>query len=57
MRVIMPALQKAQRVNLPANSLQYVSISLPRQQRDTRVEKNLTPDEIAHELVDWITAE
>ena len=55
MRTIMPALQRAKTAALEANSLEYVSVSLPKQQRTTRVEKNMTPDEIAAELVglDW----
>ncbi len=57
MRTIMPALQKAKTVALDANGLRYVSVSLPKQQRTTRVEKNMTPDEIAGELVEWIGAE
>src|SRR5208282_6001985 len=54
MRTIMPALQKAKKAELEANGLHYISVSLPRRQRTTRVEKNLTPDEIAGELVAWI---
>ncbi|HEY4379426.1 MAG TPA: hypothetical protein VGN01_03710 [Acidobacteriaceae bacterium] len=54
MRGIMPALQKAKAVALPLNGLHYMSVSLPKQQRQTRVEKNMSPDEIAHELVEWI---
>ncbi len=57
MRTIMPALQKARTAALDANGLKYVSVSLPKQQRTTRVEKNMTPDEIAAELVEWIGAE
>jgi electron transfer flavoprotein beta subunit len=57
MRTIMPALQKAKPATLAANGLHYVSASLPKQQRDTRVVKDLTPDEIAAELVEWIGAE
>ena len=57
MRTIMPALQKAKSAALDANSLGYISINLPRQQRDTRVEKNLSADEIAGELVAWMGAE
>jgi electron transfer flavoprotein beta subunit len=57
MRGMMPALQKAQAVTLAANGLRYVSVSLPKQQRETRVEKNMATDEIARELVEWITAE
>jgi electron transfer flavoprotein beta subunit len=54
MRTIMPALQKAKTVKLAADGLRYVSVSLPKQRRETRVEKNMTPDEIAAEIVAWI---
>lgn len=54
MRTIMPALQKATTAKLDANSLSYIQVSLPKQQRETRIEKNLTPDEIASELIEWI---
>jgi electron transfer flavoprotein beta subunit len=57
MRGMMPALQKAKAVTLAPNGLRYVSVSLPKQQRETRVEKNMATDEIARELVEWITAE
>ncbi|MGA3131679.1 MAG: hypothetical protein ABSD59_12810 [Terracidiphilus sp.] len=54
MRTIMPALQKTAAAKLDANSLSYVSVSLPKQQRTTRVEKNMTPDEIADEIAAWM---
>jgi electron transfer flavoprotein beta subunit len=54
MRTTMPALQKARTAALEANSLSYVSVSLPKQQRETRVEKNMSAEEIARELVEWI---
>jgi electron transfer flavoprotein beta subunit len=54
MRTIMPSLQRAKTAAVEANSLRYVSVNLPRQQRDTRIEKNMTPDAIAAELVAWI---
>ena len=57
MRTIMPALQKAKAAKLEANGLRYLSASLPRQQRTTRVVKDLSPDEIATELAVWIGAE
>jgi electron transfer flavoprotein beta subunit len=57
MRSIMPALQKAKPTAIAANGLSYVAVSLPKQQRVTRVEKDLTPDQIAAELVEWIGAE
>jgi electron transfer flavoprotein beta subunit len=54
MRTIMPALQKAKTVALAADGLRYASVNLPKQQRTTRIEKNMTPDEIAAEIVAWI---
>jgi len=57
MRTLMPALQKAKPVTLAANGLRYVSVALPKQQRTTRVVKDLTPDEIAAELAAWIAGE
>jgi electron transfer flavoprotein beta subunit len=57
MRTIMPALQKTKPVTLETNTLHYVSVSLPSQQRTTRVVKDRTADEIAHELAEWIGAE
>jgi electron transfer flavoprotein beta subunit len=56
MRTIMPVLQKAQPATLAANGLRYASVSLPKQQRTTRVVKDRSPDEIAAELVEWIGA-
>lgn len=54
MRTIMPALQRAKSATLNAHSLRYVSVNLPKQQRETRIEKNMTPEAIADELVGWI---
>jgi electron transfer flavoprotein beta subunit len=34
--------------------LTYVSVSLPKQQRETRVVKNMPAEEIAREIVAWI---
>jgi electron transfer flavoprotein beta subunit len=57
MRTIMPALQKAPAAKLDGNGLSYISVALPKQQRTTRVVKDMTPDEIAAELAAWIGAE
>lgn len=57
MRSLMAALQRAKPTTLAPGSLRYISASLPAQQRTTRVEKNLTPDEIATELAQWIGTE
>ena len=56
MRTVMPALQKAKPTSLADNGLQYVSASLPSQQRQTRVVKDMGADAIAQELVEWIGA-
>jgi electron transfer flavoprotein beta subunit len=54
MRTIMPALQKAKPAALDANTLHYISATLPSQQRTTRVEKGMSPDQIAFELAEWL---
>ncbi len=54
MRTIMPALQKAKTAALEANGLKYVAVSLPKQQRETRVVKDMSAEEIAREIVEWI---
>jgi len=54
MRTLMPALQKARPAALNGHNPRYASVTLPKQQRTTRVVKDLTPDEIALELANWI---
>ena len=56
MRTILPALQKAKPTTIATDGLQYVSASLPSQQRATRVVKDMAIDEIAREVVEWIGA-
>ena len=55
MRTIMPALQKAKPTKIGAEGVTFQSVSLPKQARDTKVVKDLPPDQIAAEIVDWIT--
>jgi electron transfer flavoprotein beta subunit len=55
MRTIMPALQKAKPVKLAAEGLKFASVAVPKQARDTKVVKDLPADQIAAEIVDWIT--
>jgi electron transfer flavoprotein beta subunit len=54
MRTIMPALQHAKSVTLRANGLHFVSVSLPKQQRQTRIVKDLSDEQVAYELAEWI---
>jgi len=56
MRTVMPALLRAKPTLLTENRLEYVSASLPKQQRQTRVVKDMAADAIALELVEWIGA-
>ena len=57
MRTLMPSLQKAKPAALNGNGLRYASVSLPKQQRTTRVVKDMSPDEIAAELAAWMVDE
>jgi len=54
MRTVMPALQRAKSAPLPANGLHYLSASPPKQQRQTRVVKDLSAEQIAREIAEWI---
>ncbi len=55
MRGIGPALQKARPVKLAGADLAFASVALPKQIRETRVVKDKSSDEIAREIVDWIS--
>ena len=57
MRAIMPALQRAKAASLNGTGLTYQSVTLPKQQRDTRVVRNMPAEEIAREIVAWIREE
>ena len=57
MRSLMPALQRATPATLEAHGLSYTAATLPSQQRQTRVEKNMPADAIAAELVEWLVTE
>lgn len=54
MRTVMPALQRAKPAKLDAGGASFASVTLPKQQRDTRIVKDLSPDEVAREIVAWI---
>lgn len=54
MRTIMPALQQSKPAPLSENGVRYLSVTPPKQQRQTRIVKNQSPDEIAAELLEWI---
>jgi electron transfer flavoprotein beta subunit len=54
MRTVMPALQRAKSVPLPVGGLHFLSASPPKQQRHTRIVKDLSSDQIAQEIAEWI---
>jgi electron transfer flavoprotein beta subunit len=57
MRTVMPALQKARPVKVANDGVAFASVSLPKQRRETRIVKDLSADDIAREIVEWIGIE
>ena len=54
MRLIMPALQKAPATKIGTGDMTFKNIELPKQQRSTKIVKDVPIDEIAQEIVDWV---
>ena len=54
MRTAMPALQRAKQAKVTNEGVAFASVSLPKQRRDTKIIKDLTPNAIAREIVNWI---
>jgi electron transfer flavoprotein beta subunit len=57
MRGIMPALQKAKSANISGTALKYQSVTLPKVHRETRIEKNMSAEEVANEIAEWLSVE
>jgi electron transfer flavoprotein beta subunit len=57
MRTILPALQRARPTPLPGAGLCFGAVNLPKQQRPTRIVKDIPAEEIAREIVAWISEE
>jgi len=57
MRAIMPALLRAKATAIPNEGLTFQAVNLPRQQRQTRVVKDMPAVEIAREIIAWIGEE
>jgi electron transfer flavoprotein beta subunit len=57
MRAIMPALQRAKATPIPNTGLSFQSVNLPKQQRETRIVKDMPAEEIAREIVAWMAEE
>jgi electron transfer flavoprotein beta subunit len=57
MRGIMPALQRAKAAPVKSEGLCFGAVNLPKQQRETRVVKDMPAAEVAREIVAWIGEE
>ncbi len=55
MRGVMPALQKAAASPTGTGGVEFVSVALPKAQRETRIVKDMSPDDVAREIVQWIS--
>jgi electron transfer flavoprotein beta subunit len=54
MRAMMPALQKAKPASAGAAGVTFASVAVPKQQRETRLVRDMPAGEIAREIVEWI---
>jgi len=54
MRGVMPALQKARQTKLAGEGLRFVSVTVPKQLRETQIVKDKSPEDIAKEIVEWM---
>ncbi|HUB34065.1 MAG TPA: hypothetical protein VMA31_13585 [Bryobacteraceae bacterium] len=57
LRGVMPALQKAKPFQPAADGARFLRAAAPKQQRATRVVKNMEPAEIAREIAAWISGD
>jgi electron transfer flavoprotein beta subunit len=57
MRLVMPALQRAKPAPVKSPGLCFQSVTLPRQQRETRIVKDMPAEQIAREIIAWIGEE
>jgi electron transfer flavoprotein beta subunit len=57
MRTAMPALQRARPIKVANEGLVFASVTLPRQRRDTKIVKDLPPDAVARDIVEWLGKE
>jgi electron transfer flavoprotein beta subunit len=50
----MPALQKATPAPVGTGGVEFLSVAVPKVQRETRIVKDMSPDDVAREIVEWI---
>ena len=54
MRVVMPALQKAQPTQVGAEGMTFASVEVPQLRRETRIVTDTPAEEIARDIVAWL---
>jgi electron transfer flavoprotein beta subunit len=54
MRGIMPALMKAPAANVGTGGIGWVKAEVPAAKRDTVVKKDMSVEDIAKEIVEWV---
>jgi electron transfer flavoprotein beta subunit len=54
---VKPALQKAAPSPVGTGGVEFAAVQVPKAQRETRIVKDVSPDEIAREIVEWISKE
>lgn len=57
MRIVMPALQRAKPVKVANEGLTFADVTLPKKRRETKIVKDMSADDIAREIVEWIGKE
>ena len=57
MRTVMPALQRAKAAPVASTGLAFASVTLPKQQRQTRIVKDMAAEDVAREIVAWMGEE
>ena len=55
MKTVMPALQRAKPAAVGLGGIAYQQVAIPKVQRETRIVKDQSTDEIAREIVEWIS--
>lgn len=55
MKTVMPALQRAKPAPVGAGGIAYQQVVIPKAQRETRIVKDQSTDDIAREIVEWIS--
>ncbi|HET7752460.1 MAG TPA: electron transfer flavoprotein subunit beta [Anaeromyxobacteraceae bacterium] len=55
MKTVMPALQRAKPAPVGTGGIAYQQVVIPKAQRETRIVKDQSTDDIAREIVEWIS--